>query len=256
MKLSVLIADDEPLARDRLRDLLEAMADVVVVGEAADGVEAIELIRRERPTVALLDIQMPGLDGLSVAEATAAPEGPAVIFVTAYHRYAVRAFEVSAIDYVLKPFDAERLARALSRARDRRHRGDVPSRAQLSALMTAVQGGAAGAKLAVRDGARTIYLEVARVGWIEAAGNYACVHAEGTSFLMRSPLSELEARLRPMGFLRVHRSAIVNTEHVREIVALSGRRAELVLEDGTRVPMRRQHEADLRRALGDDGEGV
>lgn len=250
-RLRVLVVDDEPPAREILRCLLDADPEVEVAGECADGQEAVAAVRRLRPDVVFLDVQMPGLDGLGVVEALAPDELPLVVFVTAYDAYAVKAFEVHALDYLLKPFDDERFGEALARVKDtlRRRQVDAATR-RLVALLDG-RGAPAGAaeatdadgppqRLLVRSGGRVVYLKPEEIDWIEAADYYVRLHAGGRRHLLRESLAALEERLDARRFARVHRSAIVNLERVRELHPGVGGGAVLVLEDGTRLPVSRR----------------
>lgn len=255
--LRVVVADDEPLIREGLSELLGAEPGVMVVAVCADGAEALAAVRAHAPDVLFLDVQMPGDDGLATAHAladTAAAGGPApaIVFATAHDRYALAAFEVSAVDYLLKPFDARRVREALRRVRARL--GGPPASAatlaeQLAAL--AAQLGAAGGPtpaLAAPRWAERLVVGVARgarvvpvheVEWVEAADNYVQVHASGGGGLLREPLKELERRLDPARFARVHRSALVNLARVRELRPLPSGDYELTLRSGVTVTLSR-----------------
>ncbi len=219
--LRVLVVDDEPLSRDRLRAALAAEPGVTIVGECPDGPSAVAAIRQDRPDLVLLDVQMPGLDGFGVLEAVGAAAMPPVIFVTAYDAFAVRAFEVHALDYLLKPFDDDRLRAALARARTRR--GDATTLAgRLRALLEQHGPGeppSAGyaRRLMVRRGDTIRYVPLAEVDWIEAADNYVRLHGPGGVHLVRMTLRELETRLDPAAFARIHRSTLVRLAAIREI---------------------------------------
>jgi two-component system LytT family response regulator len=198
--MRTVIVDDEPLARDGLRLLLAGFPDVEVVGEAGNGGDAAALIAATAPDLVLLDVHMPEVDGLAVAEALHAAGGPAIVFVTAHDRYAVRAFEVDAVDYLTKPVSEARLATALAKARLR------PRTPPIGA-----------GKLAVRDGDRTIYLTADEIDWIEAADYYVEIHVGAASYLHREPLRDLARWLGDDRFLRIHRSHLVNRDRVREL---------------------------------------
>lgn len=271
----VLVADDEPLARAALVDVLEADPRVADVLVAEDGIQAAELIAREPVDVVFLDLRMPELGGLEIAERLAARHGaegsPAIVFVTAYQEFAVRAFEVHAADYVLKPFAPERVYTALTRAVERSR--DAGLRAALAAVQD-VLGRAAPERAAVEPeaappspaaGGRPAYLErfavtsvgrirvidVADVEWIEADDNYARLHTttRGGGGLVRETLSALERMLDPERFLRVHRSAIVRLDRLREIRTLPGGEGEVHLASGVAVPLGRTYREQLLRRL-------
>lgn len=253
----VLIVDDEPLARDRLRELLAAQPDVVLVGECRNGRSALAAIRAERPDLVLLDMQMPEMDGLAVLEALAPEERPAVVFVTAYDRYALQAFELHALDYLLKPFEDERFEEALARVRAQRERERLGALSErllglLRSLSTAPEPAEAGApellpdRIAVRTGTRLHLVDVADVDWVEGAGVYARLIVGQKAHLLRTSLNELEARLPAERFLRIHRSTIVNTDRIREVRPRTHGEYVLLLQDGTRLKVSRTYSDRLR----------
>lgn len=254
--LRVLVVDDEPLARDRLRAALAAEPGVEVVGECPDGLEAVRAIGRLRPDLVLLDVQMPGLDGFGVIREVGAAAMPPVIFVTAWDDYAVQAFEVQALDYLLKPFDDDRLRAALARARDPgREAGALAAQLrrlleQHSAGGTVPPGGTAYAqRLLVRRGAAIRYVPLAEVEWIEAADNYVRLHGSSGTHLVRMTLRELEGRLDPAEFARVHRSAIVRLAAIREIRPWAGGDYLAVLQSGREVRISRTHRERVIRTV-------
>jgi two-component system LytT family response regulator len=279
----VLIVDDEPVARRGARRVVEARPDACVVGECRSGTEAVRAILELAPDVVLLDVQMPGLDGLGVVREVGAERMPAVVFVTAYDEFAVRAFEVAAVDYVVKPYTDERLARALDRALERRaERRAAGLQRQLLALLggggavRAASATGAGApphdhdgadpaaarnrnvpaapwlsRLLVTVGTRSIVVPVGEVTWIRADDYYASVFTGGTAYLLREPLTDLERRLDPREFLRVHRSAIVRLAAVRALERTAQGRLVVLLRDGTRVPVSRARRDAVVGALGD-----
>ncbi|HEX6927348.1 MAG TPA: LytTR family DNA-binding domain-containing protein [Longimicrobiaceae bacterium] len=239
MKLRVLYADDEPLARQRLADLLAAEEEVEVVAACDDGEEAAQAILAERPDVVLLDVQMPGMTGFDVVEAIGPEELPVVVFVTAHDEFALRAFDAHAVDYLLKPVAPERFRAMIQRARaqvdHRRDNGEIPDLQALLRTLAARSGSGYPDRFAVRVGHRLIFVRVSSVDWIGAEGNYAALHAGKQSHLIRETMSALERKLDPRRFLRIHRSTIVNLDRVREIQSLSNRAFVLVLEDGTKL---------------------
>lgn len=245
MTLRALIVDDEALARRRVRRLLAAHPDVQVVGECADGAEALESIRRLRPTLLFLDIQMPEVDGFAVLEALAAGTVPAVVFVTAHDEHALRAFDVHAVDYLLKPIARERFDRALARAR--REAGTGGPDAGWRALLE--ERRAQATRLALKCDGRLVLVDIARVDWIEADGNYVRLHAGRDTHFVRDTLRALEARLSGRRFVRVHRGTLVNAERIREVHPLPGGEQELVLEDGTRLRASRGYRQRLEEFL-------
>jgi two-component system, LytTR family, response regulator len=253
-ELRVLLVDDEPLVRQGIRDFLEVERDVVIVGECGNGVEALEAIAREQVDLVFLDVQMPELDGLGVAAALAEQNGPAVVFVTAYSEHAVRAFEVNAVDYVLKPFDRERFSAALSRARARRADGEWE---QLSRRLGAVlaelqQTQGHPQRLLVRSEGRIRLVPVGDIDWIEAADNYARLHVGAERHLIRETMGSLEARLDPAQFARIHRSAIVNLERVRELQPTFNGEYAVLLRSGAKLTLSRGYRDALRTRLGAD----
>ncbi|HXH38417.1 MAG TPA: LytTR family DNA-binding domain-containing protein, partial [Thermoanaerobaculia bacterium] len=213
--IRVVVIDDEPLARDSIRTLLAGDAEVRVVGEGS-GSDAAALIARTRPDLMFLDIQMPEVDGFALLDQVGADTVPAVIFVTAYDRYAVRAFEVHALDYLLKPFDDQRFAGALARAKElvkARFRGEVDNR--IAELLRDRETSRARFLIPVRD--KTIVVDAGQIDWIEAADYYVTIHAGAAAHLLRQTMDEIEKQLDRRQFFRVHRSAIVNVDRVREI---------------------------------------
>jgi two-component system LytT family response regulator len=243
--LRVLLVDDEPLARQLLRVLLQDDPEVSVVGECS-GPEAVDEVARQGPDILFLDVQMPGLDGFSVLEQLGPERRPVVVFVTAYDAHALRAFEVHALDYLLKPVSDERFAQALQRAKARVREGrgaDVEER--LSALLRERTSWAK--RFLVRTHDRTLVVEADAVDWVEAADYYVSLHVGEKTHLMRETMAELEQRLDPRRFFRVHRSAIVNLERVREIHPLFRGDCELVLSSGARVRLSRTRRADFEK---------
>ncbi len=273
--LRVGIADDEPLARERLRTLLDGRDDVALVAEARHGQEAVDAVRDAQRAGApldllLLDVEMPVLDGLGAVAALAADERPAIVFVTAYDRYAVQAFELHALDYVLKPFEDDRFHDALDRAAERRRGGDEDALSErtLSLLRPPddeapadfepepARAPAAGEaperlrRVAVRTGDRFHLVDAEDIDWIEGAGVYVRLVAGEKSHLLRTNLADFERRLDPATFLRIHRSSIVNLDRVREVRLRPHGEYVLVLEDGTRLKVSRTYSDRVRAYLG------
>ncbi|MEQ1833919.1 MAG: LytTR family DNA-binding domain-containing protein [Candidatus Eisenbacteria bacterium] len=246
--MRVVLVDDEPMAREGLRLWLACESDVSIIGEAGTPAEAVALILREQPDLVFLDVQMPEADGFAVLEAVASQHLPEVVFVTAHERHALRAFEVSALDFLLKPVREERFRAALVRARGELARGDAregPGR--LSALLDRVRGsgGPDGERrierFAVRTRDRYVLVPAADVHWIAAAGNYAELHtSDGATHLVRSTLTELEAGLDPVRFARIHRGTLVRLDQVREVVPATHGDYDLVLLDGTILKLSRR----------------
>jgi two-component system, LytTR family, response regulator len=252
-KLRTLIVDDEPLARGRLRQLLDEEPDIEIIGECEDGVEALETIREQRPDLVLLDVQMPELDGFGMLAELGQENMPAIIFVTAHDQFALRAFEVHALDYLLKPFDAERLQMSLKRARawlERRGSDDLGSR--LTAMLMDLRGGAGKAqdRLAVKSSGRVVLLKHEEIDWIEASDNYVNLHVGKESHLLRETMNSLEQRLPSDRFLRISRSTIVNLDRVRELQPLFHGEYSVILRDGTRLSLSRGYRDRLSMLLG------
>jgi len=241
--LRIIVIDDEPLARDSIRALLADDAEVHVVGEGS-GSDAAALIARTRPDIMFLDIQMPEVDGFALLDQVGADTVPAVIFVTAYDRYAVRAFEVHALDYLLKPFDDARFAAALGRAKERvraRRRGEVDNR--IAELLKDRDASRVRFLIPVRE--KTIVVDASQIDWIEAADYYVTLHAGAAAHLLRQTMDEIEKQLDRRQFFRVHRSAIVNIDRVREIHPLFRGDCALVLADGRRIKLSRSRRKDF-----------
>lgn len=258
--IRIVIVDDEPLARRRLQRLLRSETDVELVGEASDGDAAISVIRKQTPDAVLLDIQMPRADGFAVVDALCGQHGkttrppshlPIIIFVTAYDEYAVRAFEVQALDYLLKPVTRERLRATVSRLRQRLIQPSLERAQQLAAwLEDAKRHHRLVPRLSVKAGGRTLLLDPGTVESIRAEGNYSRLFVGKTSYLVRRTLSSLEHELDDARFLRVHRSALVNAECIREVQPWFHGDAILVLNSGTRVPLSRTFRRSVSRSLG------
>ncbi len=246
--MRVLIVDDEPPARERLRRLLAEIGSVEIIGEAEGGTQAVEMIEQEKPDLVLLDVQMPGLDGFGVIEALAEP--PPIIFVTAYDEYAIRAFEVNALDYLLKPFSRERLAKAIRRAQQALvEEGDFAERLGPLLESLAAQGRYL-TRLAVRDRVSIRVLDVDEMDWIGVKGEQVMVHVGDQAYPICRTLAELEARLDPACFFRAHRSAIVNLDRVKEVIPWFKGSHKLRLTTGAEVELSRARARALRRILG------
>lgn len=253
--LRALVVDDEPLARERLRTLLAEDPDVEIVRECADGRRAVEAVRELVPDLVFLDVQMPLLDGFDVVHEVGAEAMPPVIFVTAYDEYAIRAFDVHALDYLLKPFDRRRFARALERAKQHLATGakGAALAGQLRALLAEVRSGRDAAdevdRLVIRSRGRITIVPIRELDWVEAAGNYARLHAGEETHLMRETMSGLADRLPAAEFVRVSRSAIVRIDRIRELKRRSHAEYTIVLRDGTRVKSSRGYADRLEELL-------
>jgi two-component system LytT family response regulator len=242
MILRVIIVDDETLARDRLRRLLGSDSEIEIVSECADGKEAVENIRVQRPDLVFLDVQMPGMDGFDVLHALGANDLPPVVFVTAFDQHAVRAFEEHALDYLLKPTTRARLAKTLARARQRRAAHAAPAVPQALLDFLAEQKStppATARRIAVRTGERTFFVSTDEIDWIEAAGNYVVLHVGKGTHILRETMSGLEAQLPHTTFLRVSRSAIVHLRRVKELQTVAPGEHLAILQDGQRVAITR-----------------
>lgn len=251
--LRTLIVDDEPLARDRLRGMLQRDAGIEIIGECGSGPEAIEAIRRERPDLVFLDVQMPGCDGLQVVAGLEPKERPAVVFVTAHDSFAVDAFAVDAVDYLLKPFDSERLHAAVRRAQDQIRATRVGALgAQLESLLTGRPAADRRPdRVTVKADGRVVFLKPEEMVWVEAADNYIVIHlASGERLVVRETLSSLEERIGTASFARVNRSAIVNLHQVRELQPTLHGDYSVVLRDGTKVPLSRSLRGSIDRFMG------
>jgi two-component system LytT family response regulator len=263
----IVIADDEPLARRRIRSLLDDRTDVEIVGEARDGAEAVDVILREQPDVVFLDVKMPELDGFEVIAALeamheaedgsrSAVAAPAVIFVTAFGEFAVKAFEVRALDYLLKPFDRARLDRALENASARRATrlpgvaaawSVDPELRELLAMLRSEER--RDERFLIRSGHRMYFVLASDIEWADAAGNYVRLHANGRAHLYRDTMKALELRLDARRFVRIHRSAIVNIDRVAQIEPYVHGEYVVTMRDGTRLTSSRAHSAGLRALL-------
>jgi two-component system LytT family response regulator len=257
--IRALIVDDEPLARQAVRVRLEHEADVEIVGEAEDGGAAVEAIRLQRPDLVYLDVQMPGLDGFQVLERVADVHLPMVVFVTAHDAHVLRAFEIHALDYLLKPYSESRFRESLRRARAELERDAAfPERARVARLLEELErrrNHAAGAgsfpgRFAVREGDRILLVRTADVDAVEAAGNYVTLVARDRKYLLRQTLAELEKQLDPARFARIHRSTIVNVDRVRELRPDPHGDCDVILEGGAAYRLSRAHRERLFSAFG------
>jgi two-component system LytT family response regulator len=254
--IRVVIADDERLARQKIRTLLESEPNISVVAECQDGRQAVSAINCFRPDLLLLDIQMPDLDGFQVLSEIPAPELPAVIFTSAYDQYAIRAFEAHALDYLLKPFDRERLHNAIQRARiDLLKTEDRDITHKLLELLSHVKSGASPAsadsqnRLVIKAKGRVIFLDVEEIDWVEAAANYVRVNVGKESYLLRETISRTSERLDPDEFIRIHRSTIVNVRKIKELIPVNSGEYIVVLKSGKELSCSRGYRALLQRII-------
>ncbi len=235
-RICALVVDDEPLARSNLTVLLLRDPEIEIVGECGSGQEGLEEIRSKKPDLVFLDVQMPECDGFDVLELLGNNLPPAIVFVTAYDQYAVRAFEAGALDYLLKPFDNARFDRALSRAKERILAGmDLPRKID---------------RLPIKSSGQVLFLKISEIDWIEAADYYACLHVGPKTHLLRRSMTELERDLDPAKFCRIHRSTIVNLERVRSLKLGEDGEYEVLLENGTSLRMSRGYRKQLQSRLG------
>jgi two-component system LytT family response regulator len=252
--IRTLIVDDEPMARASIRVLLGGDPDIEVVGECGSGSDAVTAIASQSPELVFLDVQMPRMNGFEVLQAVGEERPFAVVFVTAYDSYALAAFDVQALDYVLKPFDDRRFYRAVERAKGRIRHARLD---HLASELVSVVSGASPAepaatsaeRIAIRDGTRTVLVSLAEVDWIEAADYYVQLHAGARSYLHREPMRDLEARLDPRRFVRIHRSAIVALDRVVELRPSAHGDHCVRLRDGTELRLSRSRRSRLRALL-------
>lgn len=253
--IRTVIVDDEPVARQGLARLLEEDPDLEVVGQASDGDEALELLGELAPDLVFLDIRMPGLDGVAVADALhRLPAPPALVFVTAHGAHAVRAFELDAIDYLLKPFERGRLRDALRRVKRRLRQQKVEGlERNARALLRLLPGGTAAPeardRLVIREGGTVVFLQPDEIDRLESAGNYVRIHTAARTYLVRDTLAAMAERLEPARFLRIGRSAIVNVDRIRKIDPRPNGTHEIVLHDGTSLSASRRRGEELRAAI-------
>ena len=257
MKIRTIIADDEELARRGLRALSQRCEDLELICECANGQEAVDAIRRHRPDLVFLDIQMPGKTGFDVISAIEDAQRPHVVFVTAYDKFALRAFEVHALDYLLKPVNEERFDAAVARVREAMsHATDnaiVQRVRQVAAdLKVAISPskGSAVDRLPIKINGRIMVIRVADIDWIEADGDYVSVHVGNKTWLMRDTIAAVELRLALSGFVRIHRSTLVNAERVKELQPQDKGEYTVVLNDGTELKLTRHYRTSVERLVG------
>ena len=251
-RVRALVVDDEPLARERLRMLLASEDWLEIVHECSDGVSAVAAIQKLRPDLVFLDVEMPGASGFDVIEAIGAAHMPFVVFVTAYDKYAIKAFDVHAVDYLLKPFDRDRFHQAVARARqqlEQRSGGELERR--LLALVQDLRPTQQKLeRFVIKAGGRVFFVRSEEIDWIEAAGNYVKLHVGTDAHLFRETMNALESRLNPDTFYRIHRSHIVNIERVRELQPWFNGEYVVFLKDGTRLTLSRGYREKLQERLG------
>ena len=252
MKIRVLVVDDEALARERACQLLKADPEIEIIGQCGDGQTAVEKIQKDKPDLVLLDVQMPELDGFAVVEAVGADNMPPVIFVTAHEKFALKAFDVHAIDYLLKPYDRERFETALRRAKDQLARsksGDLQSK--MSALLGEIKTQPKPAnRLVVKTEGRVLLLKNEDVDWVEAADNYIILHVGADTHMLRETMTSIESRLPAEKFIRVNRSTIVNIDRIKELQPLFHGEYVIILKNGTKLTLSRGYREKLDQLLG------
>jgi two-component system LytT family response regulator len=251
-KIRALIVDDESLARKFIRRMLKDDHEVEIVGECGNGKDAVALIGKQMPDLVFLDVQMPEMDGFSVLEALSAERLPEIIFTTAYEHYAIRAFELHALDYLLKPFDQSRFSDTMRHAKERlRHRQLEDGQLQIAALLENVKRRSQYLdRLIIRADGRITFLKTQEIDWIEADDKYVHLHTGKTARMVRQTLSAMETQLDPKRFLRIHRSSIVNVERIKELHPLFGGEHAVVMEGGTRLTLSRKYKDKLFELLG------
>ena len=251
-RIRAIIVDDEPPARAKIRELLKTNSDVEVIDECSNGREAVRSISVNAPDLVFLDIQMPELDGFGVIEAIGPEHLPAVIFVTAYDHYAVQAFEVRAIDYLLKPFDRERFQTALNKVRDHLQLNEKDDlNEQLNSLIRQLKSPRKRTeRFVVKSGGRVFFLKNDEIDWIEAAGNYVRLHAGADTHLLRETMNAIQKKLDPSRFIRIHRSTFVNIEKIKELQPWFHGEYVVIMKDGTQLTMSRSYRSSLPELLG------
>lgn len=251
MPITTLVVDDEPLARKRMRSLLRDFEDFDVAAEAASGEEALTQIAAVKPRVVFLDVQMPGVDGFEVVRRVDPSERPLIVFVTAFEQYALQAFQVSAVQYLLKPVDRQDLANAIARLRQLLAASGGEAGSAVTELLSQLQRPRAFLqRIVVKSKGRTLLFRIEQVDWFESAGNYVRLHVGKERHLLRETMNSLEEKLDPRQFLRIHRSAIVNLERVRELQPTSHGEYVVILDDDTRLTLSRVYRDRIEPLLG------
>ena len=250
--ITAVIADDEALARKFIRRLLEDDQEIEVIGEAASGKEAAAMIKKQKPDLLFLDVQMPEMDGFGVLEALGNEKWPQVIFTTAYEQYAIRAFELHALDYLLKPFDQARFDDAMKHAKERLRAGaGKEARLQINALLESIRKKPQYLeRLVIKSGGRITFLSTDEINWIEADDKYVHLHTGKTSPMVRQTLSAMEAQLDPKKFRRIHRSTIVNVARIQELQPMFNGEHSVLMSDGAKLTLSRNYRDKLFELLG------
>ena len=250
-RIKVLIVDDEPLARRKIREILLEDPEIEVIGECGSGKEAVAEIRKKNPDLLFLDVQMPGMDGFGVVKELGT-QLPLIIFVTAYDQYALHALEVSALDYLLKPFDSERFEKTVRRAKTtirQERNGDLTHGVQVLLQELQKKSGFL-ERLVIKTGPRVFFVKTDEIDWYEAEGNYVRLHMGKESHLLREAISNLETQLDPKKFLRIHRSTIVNVDRIKELQSWFHGEYHVILKDGTQLLLTRSYRDNLKDLLG------
>jgi two-component system, LytTR family, response regulator len=249
--MRVIIADDESLARDKLRLMLTSEPDVEVIAECQNGGETVHALSAYKPDLMFLDVRMPDLDGFEVLSKVPRLDVPLIVFTTAYDRHAIRAFEAHALDYLLKPFDHERLHQALERARSELEKADTRADTQriLQYLSETRQHLASGRRLIVRAGGRVVFLSFDEIDWVEAAANYVRIYVGKQSYLLRRGIGEIAERLDQSQFIRIHRSFIVNVQKIKELQPVNSGEYIVVLKDGKELSCSRGYRSGLQQLV-------
>jgi two-component system LytT family response regulator len=243
VKIRTLIVDDEPLARERVKRFLKDERDIDIIGECGNGADAIDAIHQKEPDLVFLDIQMPEKNGFDVIRSINGNHLPTIIFVTAYDQYALQAFEVHALDYLLKPFNRERFHRAVARAKEQiegQHRGELDERL-VSLISSITPEKKYLERLVVKSVGRVFFLKTEEIDWIEASGNYLKLHVGRDSHMIRETMNSIEAKLDPSQFMRIHRSTIVNIDRIKELHPMFSGDYSAILRDGTELALSRNY---------------
>jgi two-component system LytT family response regulator len=254
-KIRALIVDDEPIARRGIRTNLKTEPDVEIIGECSNGREAVAAIEKQKPDLIFLDVQMPLLDGFGVVETLGAENLPAVVFVTAFDEHAIRAFEINALDYLLKPVDPERFQKTLERARGQIKNSKARGfNEKISALLENLETAAPKSsayleRIVIKDAGRITFVDADEIIWISSEGNYVKIHASGKSYLLRETMDAMERKLDPQKFLRLRRSTIVRIEKIKELYPLFNGEFQVILKDGTKLSSSRRYRQNLDALL-------
>jgi len=250
MKIRTLIIDDMPLSRQRTRRYLTGEADVEIVGECGDGDAALQAIETLKPDLLLLDVQMPGMNGLELMEKIPEERRPAVVFITAFDEFAVPAFAAHAVDFLLKPFDRERVAKVLGRVREHLNAKSASASTPQTSVPASEHKGPYLNRVAVKSVGRTVFVAIDSVDWLETAGNYVSLHAGKDTHLVRETMNQIETQLDPAHFVRIHRSTMVRIEAIKEIQPLFNGDRAVILRDGSKLTMSRSYRDKAKAALG------